>query len=157
VTARRIRGRVSSTVILCAAAALALGVAGCGDDTPAATEDTPQPSFEEDGTVPVDDFNAYLDAVDEAWETDAKRVAIAFAQPVAPEGGQVGAALGAGDAGTTLAIVTVNGLGDDSAAARRTSVVLAPDGDRWRLVRAQWTHRCQEGRGHEDWSIELCI
>ncbi len=98
-------------VLVCAAAALALGVTGCGDDTPTASEGPPQPSFEDDGTVPVDDFNAYLDAVDEAWETDAKRVAITFAHPVVQEGEQVGATLGAGDNGTTVAIVTVNGLG----------------------------------------------
>ena len=70
-------------------------------------------------------------------------------QPVAQENEQIGTTLGDADDGDTLAIVTVTGIGDDSVAARRTSVVLQPDGDGWRLVRAQWTQRCQLDRGHE--------
>ena len=105
----------------------------------------------------VEDFNAYLESVDEAWETSAEQVAIHFAQPMAQENEQIGTTLGDADDGDTLAIVTVTGIGDDSVAARRTSVVLTPDGDAWRLVRAQWTQRCQAERGHEDWSTVPCI
>ena len=105
----------------------------------------------------VADFNAYLESADEAWETSAAQVAIHFAQPVAQENEQIGTTLGVADDGDTLAIVTVTGIGDDSVAARRTSVVLEPDGDGWRLVRAQWTQRCQLDRGHDDWSTEPCV
>jgi len=140
----------------CAAAVLLLGLAGCGDDAQT-SGDTPDPAFADDGTLAVDDFNAYLDDVDGPWETDAAKVAIRFAHPVVQEGEQVGATLGSGDDDETVAVVLVTGLADDSVADRRTAVALTPDGDRWRLVRATWTQRCKTDRGHEDWSTEPCV
>jgi len=145
-------------VLVSSAAALLPAAAGCGGHASSSTPaEPPPPRFDASGAVEVEAFNEYLEAADAAWETSAADVAIRFAHPVPQEAEQVGATLGKGDDGDTVAIVTVIGLADDSVAARRTSVVLEPVGDGWRLVRAQWTQRCQLDRGHEDWSIEPCV
>ena len=158
VTARSTR-RACTRVLLASCAVALVASAGCGGDTPSgAPAEPPLPRFDESGAVQVEDFNAYLESVDEAWETSAAQVAIHFAQPIAQENEQIGTTLGDADDGDTLAIVTVTGIGDDSVAARRTSVVLTPDGDGWRLVRAQWTQRCQAGaraRGLVDRALRL--
>jgi hypothetical protein len=140
------------------AAALLLALAaGCGGGPAGGDGDPPQAVFEPGGTVAVDDFNAYLAGVDEPWASDPKQVATRFAHPVRQEGEVVGTSVGAGDGEEQVAVVTVTGLADDSVAGRRTAVSLRPEGDGWRLVRAQWTQRCALERGHDDWSAEPCV
>lgn len=61
-----------------------------------------------------------------------------------------------------VAIVTQNGIGDDSVRSIRyraefsaTSNTVPPD-QKWTLVWAGSQFKCQQGRGHQDWSSKLC-
>jgi WD40 repeat protein len=61
---------------------------------------------------------------------------------------------------TTVKITQTN-LADDSVAGRRYLVEFAPYGEqtakKWQLVWAGEQFKCQSGRGHQDWSAELCL
>jgi hypothetical protein len=61
---------------------------------------------------------------------------------------------------TTVKITQTN-LGDDSVAGIRYLVEFAPYGEqtaqKWQLVWAGEQFKCQSGRGHQDWSTELCL
>jgi hypothetical protein len=138
-------------------AALLLGLTGCGEGGDATPGDPPRPTFADDGTVAVDDFNAYLEDVDADWKESPEAVARRFAHGTLQEGELIGTSVGPGDDGGSVVVVTVTGLADDSIEARRTSVALAPDGEEWRLVSASWTQRCKPDRGHGDWSTEPCV
>lgn len=53
--------------------------------------------------------------------------------------------------------VTQSGLRDDSVQGLQHWIELAPYGvDQWKVIWAGEQSRCQPGRGHQDWSIELC-
>ena len=54
------------------------------------------------------------------------------------------------------AIYATYGLPDDSVSSYRYLAILVLDGELWRLKQAkkQWT--CQPGRGHQEWSAQLC-
>jgi WD40 repeat protein len=60
---------------------------------------------------------------------------------------------------TTVKITQTN-LADDSVAGRRYLVEFAPYGEqtaqKWQLVWVGEQFKCQSGRGHQDWSAELC-
>jgi hypothetical protein len=53
-------------------------------------------------------------------------------------------------------IHAMHGLADDSLSSYRYVAILVLDGELWRLkqARKQWT--CKPGRGHQDWSAQLC-
>ena len=53
-------------------------------------------------------------------------------------------------------IHAMHGLADDSVRSYRYLAILVLDGELWRLkqARKQWT--CQPGRGHQEWSAQLC-
>jgi hypothetical protein len=57
-----------------------------------------------------------------------------------------------------VVMVTRQGLQDDSVRDERLRVVYtrARSGDDWQPVRLRRQHRCQQGRGHADWSNEAC-
>ena len=55
--------------------------------------------------------------------------------------------------------VTFHNLRDDSVRDERQVVALAWDApaDAWRVVDAQAMYRCREGRGHLEFSAEICV
>ena len=55
-------------------------------------------------------------------------------------------------------IVTIDrsGLLDDSVAAFRDRFDFAAQDGQWAMVKAGRQFRCQPGRGHQDWSADLC-
>lgn len=59
-----------------------------------------------------------------------------------------------------VVIITQTRLADDSVAAIRYRVELAPYGndadEQWQVVWAGRQWQCQQNRGHQDWSTELC-
>jgi hypothetical protein len=153
---------------LVAIVALAAGC-GYGDDddedeqarTPPA-QATPRVPPPEDGTgsIPVEQFNEFLDRARPAFATSALRTAIEFANAgegqaattsvVASEGAE-------GNSDNASVTITREGLADDSVRAVRYVVVLDRNGDgTWRVRSATRLQRCHEGRGHQDFSPQLC-
>lgn len=55
-----------------------------------------------------------------------------------------------------MVTVTEGGLLDDSLAGYRYRFDISRQGEQWTITRAGRQFRCQQGRGHQDWSIELC-
>ena len=110
-----------------------------------------------EGTLPVDDFNAYMDSVDEAWERDLAGVMDAFVEAGAGDAGSRSfQANSSGDSAT--ATLTLEGLMDDSVRAQRYELDLSRRADgTWKVESASWAQRCHEGRGHQDFSPELCL
>jgi hypothetical protein len=59
-----------------------------------------------------------------------------------------------------IAILTQTGLADDSVAGMRYRIELVPADSadaQWQVTWAGRQYQCQEGRGHQDWSTELCL
>jgi hypothetical protein len=130
-------------------------VAGCGSD---------QATWEPDalganvGSL-VDDFNAYAEDVDEPWERSPALLAGEFLRLDRTQASRtrIDAEAPGEGTGPATATVTLEGLLDDSVLATRYVLALTRDGEVWRLESAEWTQRCRQGRGHEDYSTEPCL
>ncbi len=112
------------------------------------------------GELPVDDFNAYAESVDEPWERDVAattneyvgrdRVDVPSVSFQATSGGE--------GAGPTNASLLLSGLLDDSVRARRYDLTLSRRQDgTWRIDSASWAQSCQQGRGHQAFTPEPCL
>jgi hypothetical protein len=137
----------------------------------ASAPESPPPSWEgppppdESGVISVTEFTEYQDATDPAWADSPARIALEFldlgdpsdpdqgaftttvVQEASPEGGE-----------QAEVTVTLEGLLDDSVQAIRYALKFQKDADgAWRLASATWAQRCAPGRGHQDFSLELCI
>lgn len=113
-----------------------------------------------DGNLPVDAFDAYAESVDEPWERDlaatvnefvgrdrSEAPAVSFQAMSGPEG-----------SGPTSASLLLDRLPDDSVRARRYDLTLSRRADgTWRIDSASWAQRCQQGRGHQAFTTELCL
>jgi len=112
------------------------------------------------GTLPVEEFNAHAESVEEPWEHDLAATvdefvgrdastaqSVSFQATSGPEGG-----------GPATASLLLAGLLDDSVQARRYDLGLSrrPDGT-WRVDDASWAQKCQSGRGHQAFSPEPCL
>jgi hypothetical protein len=119
-----------------------------------------QQPLPEDGTLPVDEFNAYAESVDEPWEHDLAGVTDEFVGAAARDASNRSfQATSAGEGGgTATASLLLDGLPDDSVRSQRYDLTLSRRKDgTWRIDAAQWSQRCQQGRGHQNFSPELCI
>jgi len=126
----------------------AIGVAACGGTSSGPTTwDGPPRPFPDDGVLAVDEFNDYADTVDGDWQLDPERVALEFTQTPS------GDVTVDGDRVTVLR----DNLEDDSVRAERYVLELRHDGDEWRVDSARWGQRCHVGRGHQEFSPELCV
>jgi hypothetical protein len=140
------------------AALLATGCGGSDDEAPAGWDGPPQP-LPADGTVPVEDFTAFADSVDEAWERSPAAVAAVFAGTGDVDGSVVVSVPSRpGGTGPASGTVVVDDLADDSVRTLRYELELerADDGT-WSVVAATWSQRCRPGRGHTGFSPELCL
>jgi hypothetical protein len=118
-----------------------------------------QQPLPEDGTLPVDEFNAYAESVDEPWERDLAGVTdeyIGAAAADAQNRSFQATSAGEGRGSATVSLL-LDGLLDDSVRSQRYDLTLSrrPDGT-WQIDTAQWSQRCQQGRGHQNFSTELC-
>jgi hypothetical protein len=112
------------------------------------------------GSLPVAEFNAFVEEARPAFATSALRTAVEFVH--AGEGDAATTSVVAtqgpeGNANTATVTVTRDGLADDSVRSVRYELVLerADDGV-WRLRSARSLHRCQPQRGSQEFSTELC-
>ena len=118
-----------------------------------------QQPLPEDGTLPVDEFNAYAESVDEPWERDLAGVTNEFIGAAAGDAtNRSFQATSAGEGSSATASLLLDGLLDDSVRSQRYDLTLSrrPDGT-WKIDTAQWSQRCQQGRGHQNFSPELCL
>ena len=141
------------------ATALVLLAAGCGDNGESAAWEGPERPFAADGTIPVEDFTAYADAVDERWERSTVLLAGEFLRLDRSQATGTTLESSAPGEGTETATVTasLSGLQDDSIAAERYVLGLHRSGEIWQLHSAMWTQSCRPGRGHEDFTPEPCV
>ena len=118
-----------------------------------------QEPLPEDGTLPVDDFNAYAESVDDPWERDLAGVTNEFLGDAASDAqNRSFQATSAGEGSSATASLLLDGLLDDSVRSRRYDLTLSRRQDgTWRIDTAQWSQRCQQGRGHQNFSPELCV
>ena len=138
---------------------LAVLAAGCGGEAGSASWDGPQRPFGTDGSVPVEDFNAYAGQVDEPWEHSPALLAGRFVRLDRSQATRTSIDAAAQGEGTGSATVTVTerGLLDDSVAAERYILGLQRDGEVWHLASATWAQSCRPGRGHEEFSPADCV
>lgn len=167
-------------VILCL---VTMAAAACGRDPSATPTDrpgstpthhtptptpTPTPNWagpgplSKDGSVDVTFFNTYVDEVDAGWTRSPLRMALEFLALGDPsEGGafKTIAEQQASPEGGTQAtvVVTQQGLLDDSVQAIQFMLEFENQGDRWVLLSGTWGQRCQQGRGHQDFTPEPCV
>jgi hypothetical protein len=162
----RYRRRALSLPLLIAAVLIAAGCGGDDDDDDEASAPpevaaprVPEPQ-EGTGTLPVDEFNSFVEQSRPAFATSALRTAIEFANAgegqaasttvVASEGAE-------GNSDQASVTVTREGLADDSVRAVRYLLVLNRSGDgTWRLRTAKRLQQCHQNRGHQNFSPQLC-
>lgn len=111
----------------------------------------------EAGSVAFPGLDEQLDSAAPAWAFDPVRFANAVAGPTAVNESRTIEVVPV-DSTRWTAIVTTTGFFDDSVAGTRYELDLAPtkgDGS-LRIEDARWTNACQPGRGHQDFSPELC-
>jgi len=138
---------------------LLAGCGGGGEDEKIAGWLGP-PRATRSGEVEVGSFNRYADdAADPSFELSALRTALEFLALDNRPARTTSVVLNQPPEGADEAEVTatLDGLLDDSIRAERYLLVLERQNDAWRLRSARWTQRCWEGRGHQDFSTELCL
>lgn len=156
-----------------AAAPLAvLVLAGCGGDgetttvtvtTRVAAEATAPPTLPsplpEDGTLAVDDFNAYTDEADEPWERDLASVVSAFVDAGATDSARrTFDAVSRDEGASATATLVLDGLFDDSIRALRYDAELRRrQNGTWELLSATWSQACRTDRGHQDFTPGPCL
>jgi hypothetical protein len=156
---------------------LILGFAACGDDDEGAgdgatvqRECSPEPPDGDwngraridpaSGEVDVRGFNAYLESAEPPISTSPCDAVHVFAQGVAgdPGSGEVSVEVEPEGSAEATATVLAEGLADDSIEAQRWTLRFEPgEGDRVRVAEARVEYRCRPGRGHRDFSSELCL
>jgi hypothetical protein len=139
---------------------------GYGDDgdderaSPQTQAAPPLPEPDEDGALPVEQFNDFVEEARPAFAVSALRTAIEFAHADQGQAATTSVLASEGpEGGANEASVTVtrDGLADDSVRAVRYVIELERgDNGTWRLRSAQRVQRCQPERGHQDFSPQLC-
>lgn len=143
---------------LTATAAASVALAGCGGGEGAERWAGP-PRERPDGTIDVAAFVAHTADSDEPWTRSPLLAATEFlrldsrtAQTTA-----VVATTGPEGTGPTTVTATLDRVLDDSIRAKRYELdFVAASGGKIRLRAARWTQQCWPGRGHQDFSTELC-
>ena len=112
------------------------------------------------GAVNVAPFNDYLATAAvpiNRSPCDAARVLLHLDRP-RQEGESVEVVVDPVGAANATVTVTIDNLADDSIAAVRYVLRFEDFGnDAIRLAEGSWSQRCQPGRGHQEFSTELCV
>jgi hypothetical protein len=110
----------------------------------------------ETGIVSAPGFDEFLEAQPPVTATDAAWMLLGGNTAEPGETVDVQEEPGADD--VTIVTVTRSNLMDDSVYATRYRLVMQqmPDAS-FRFIEGQWSQQCQPGRGHAEFSTELCI
>lgn len=140
-------------------AALALSGCGSSDDSGSRATWTADSLVDIDNASLVAEFNAYAEAVDDPWERTPVTAVTEMFRLDSSENPNVSVVSEAPAESAEEATVTVtySRLLDDSVEATRNIVWLRRDGDVWRVERIETSVRCKPGRGHQEFSAELCV
>ena len=150
--------RDGSGPALAALAAAAVLVGGCGGD-----DDEPgwagPPRAAPDGALEVGAFNAHLDERDDDADASPLAAAAEFLQLGRQQATTTSIEVTSPPEGrtTATAVAVLDGILDDSVRGVRYTVELRRRGAGWRLASARREQRCHEGRGHREFSPELCV
>ncbi|MEW6493949.1 MAG: hypothetical protein AB1589_15770 [Cyanobacteriota bacterium] len=93
---------------------------------------------------------------------DPKAIALAAFGDIDSEGGSRDVSVKYPQSDRAIVLITQTGVADDSVRGMRYLVELAPiakasqTGKQWEIVWAGSQFTCQPGRGHQDWSTQLC-
>jgi hypothetical protein len=144
--------------------ATALALAGCGSDSGSGEKAAPNwdgpPRADASGNLPVSGFNDYLAGDGKVF---ARSPTAATAEFLAlDQASAVNSTVQATSPGEVRnfseVVATLNGLQDDSVRdARYTLEYQRNEAGDWRLRAADYAQRCQQGRGHQDFSPENCV
>jgi hypothetical protein len=94
---------------------------------------------------------------------DPKAIALAALGDIQSEGGSREVTVDYPQPNQAIVTITQTGVADDSIGGIRYRAELvptskaAPTGNQWKLVWAGSQVKCQPGRGHQDWTTELCL
>ena len=140
-----------------------LALAGCDGSNEGGNGN--QGTWTVDNLVDIDDatlvteFNAYAASVDEPWERTPVTVVTEMLRLDSSDNPNVSVVSEApAEAAQEASVaVTHSRLLDDSVEATRNDVLLKRDGDVWRVEEVTTSHSCKPGRGHQDFSTDLCV
>jgi hypothetical protein len=161
-------GRIAGGALLLVLALVLAAGCGYGDGDSEEQESRPQAQAvprvpePEDGTgsLPVGEFNDFVDEARPAFASSALRTAIEFAHAGEGQAAMTSVVAFEGPEGNSdeaTVTATRDGLADDSTRALRYRIVLErADDESWRLRSARRTQRCQPGRGSQAFSTKLC-
>ena len=140
-----------------AVAFAALALAACGGDSVADRWPGPPPE-RADGTMDVADFAKHMADSDEQWTTSPLLAAAEFLRldESTARTTAVVATTGPEGIGPTKVTATLDRLLDDSVRAKRYDLEFIRTGERIRIRSARWAQQCWPGRGHQDFSPQLC-
>jgi len=146
-----------------AIAAAAFALAACGGDSKSGGEAAPSwggpPRADSSGQVDVSGFNDYLEgdgsvfarsptaATAEFLALDKSTAAVSTVEATSP--GEV--------RNFSEVVATLTGLQDDSVRDARYTLEFQKKDGAWRLQAGDYAQRCQQGRGHQDFSPADCV
>jgi len=93
---------------------------------------------------------------------DPKAIALSAFGDTESEGGSRDVAVDYPQPNQAIVTITQTGVADDSVGGIRYRAELVPTqssqtGKQWKMVWAGSQVKCHQGRGHQDWSTELCL
>jgi hypothetical protein len=136
----------------------AIVLAGCGSDVDVELVWGGPPDAGTGGVVSTDGFGSYQREVDEDWERSPALAAGVFLRLDERKAVRttIDATAGPEGTGSQTVVVTLDGIPDDSVRAERWTLGFAQEGDVYALTAVLREVRCRPGRGHTDFSAELC-
>jgi hypothetical protein len=137
----------------------ALVLAGCGSDVAVELVWGGPPEPDQGGVVSVDGFAGYQREVDEHWERSASMAAAEFLRLDERKAVRttIKGKSSAEGAGPQTVVVTLDGLADDSIRAERWTLGFDETDGVYTLTAALREQRCQPGRGHQDFTADVCV
>ena len=145
-----------------AAAAVALG--GCGGDSKGGDEAAPHwdgpPRADASGHIPVSGFNDYLQGDGKIFARSPTAATAEFLvlDRASPMVSTVEATSPGEVRNFSEVVATLTGLQDDSVRDARYTLEFQKNGaGEWRVRAADYAQRCQQGRGHQDFSPADCV
>jgi hypothetical protein len=143
---------------LLAVTLVGIALASCGSDVSVELVWGGPPDAGNGGVVSANGFAGYQRDVDEYWERSPAMAAGVFLRLDERKAVRttIGASAGPEGTGSQTVVVTLEGIPDDSVRTERWTLGFAEEGGVYTLTAALHEVRCRPGRGHAEFSAELC-